>query len=94
MAVNAALYRYTNDLQVIVQEVSTRRFLKGGTELMFINNSLSNSFSLAMSLDNIPQELKIKLGYDTIKELKKFKNLSEKGMSIETRMRVITKRRI
>ena len=91
MAVNAALYRYTNDLQVIVQEVSTRRFLKGGTELMFINNSLSNSFSLAMSLDNIPQELKIKLGYDTIKELKKFKNLSENGMSIETRMRVITK---
>lgn len=89
IAVNAALYRYTRDLQVVVSEVSTRDFLHGGSELMRINTKNSNAYALAMSLEYIPRELKVKLGYDSIKELKKYKKLTKEGYSVDTRMRAI-----
>jgi hypothetical protein len=89
IAINAAMYRYTRDLQVAVSEVSTRDFFNGGSELMRVNTKSSNSFALAMSLEYIPRELKIKLGYDAIKELFKLKISTKKGGSLDTRLNVI-----
>lgn len=84
VSILAATYRYIGELMPINQRVSTRNFKNGGVESMKLNNKKSNSFALAMSLDNIPRELRIKLGYDSMREFLKSKDEIKGGSSLHT----------
>lgn len=91
LAVLASLYRYTKDLQVVVSETSTRKFKYGGSEIFYINSKITNSFSLAMSLDFIPQELKINLFYKAINDIEIQKSNSMNGKSLYSRLNLYEK---
>lgn len=91
MVIISALYRYNGELVSFCERVSTRNLLNGGIEFLRINNKISNSFALSMTLENIPYELKIKLGDDAMNEYIKAKILVKNGLSLKSMTNVINK---
>lgn len=88
LSVLSALYKYMGELEPAIQKVSTRGFKNGGSEYLRLNSKKVHSFILSMNLDNIPRELKIKLGYDAMKEYCTEKQRVKDGYSIISLLKI------